>query len=103
MDNGRHTGVSLTGEERNGGEPAIQQIKQVISQKSKKATVRKTESSFKAVKSRKHFPKFPGQLQFSVGTKERLLLSPRQGSNPVAIPFQQPKSPADPIHTPVGA
>lgn len=75
MDNGRHTGVFLTGEERNGGEPAIQQINQVISQKSKAATVRKTESSFKAGKSRKHFPKFPGQLQFSVGTKERPLLS----------------------------
>lgn len=77
MDNVRHTEVSQTGEKRNGGEPAIQQIKRVISQKSKKATVRKTESYLKAGKSRKHFPKFPGQLQFSVGTKERPLVSPR--------------------------
>lgn len=47
MDKGRHTGVSLTGEQRNGGDPAIQQIKWVISQKSKKATARKTESFLK--------------------------------------------------------
>lgn len=75
MGSGRHAGVSLTGKERNGGDPAIQQIKWVVSQKSKKATARKSESSFEAGKSRRHFPKFPGQLQLVLAIRKGLLLS----------------------------
>lgn len=92
-DNGRHAGVSLSGEERSGRKPDIQQIKWVISQRSKKATGKKTGKDRKAGKSRKHFPKFPWQL--NAGTKERVLLFPRQGSNPVTISVQYPKSPVD--------
>lgn len=49
----------VCGKERNSREPAILQIKWVISQQSKKATGRKNRKDRMAGKSRKYASKFP--------------------------------------------